>query len=68
MHTYYVTLDSSPSWPNGSQTRTIRCCCSTTFISPPVRECVAGLSAFLSLGLALYVRACVWQPRACVYH
>jgi len=38
---------------------TIRCCCSTTFISPPVRECAAGLSAFLSLCLALYVCACV---------
>ena len=31
----------------------IRCCCSTTFISSPVRECAAGLSAFYSLCLAL---------------
>ena len=38
---------------------TIRCCCSTTFISPPIRECAAGLSAFLSVCLALYVCACV---------
>ena len=41
---------------------TIRCCCSTTFISPPVPECAAGLSAFLSLCLALCV--CVRVTRA----
>ena len=38
---------------------TIRCCYSTTLISPPIRECAAGLSAFFSLCLALYVCACV---------
>ena len=51
MHTYYVTLDSSLDLPNGSQTRTIRCCCSTTFISPPVWQGAAGLSGLLSCSL-----------------
>ena len=37
---------------------TTRCCCST-FISPPIRQCAVGLSAFLSLCLAFNVCACV---------
>ena len=47
---------------------TIRCCCSTTSISPPIRQRAAGLSAFLSLCLALYVCVRVTRTsRVCSY-